>query len=158
LVSLGPTADLAGWIEQWRRSHGAGKRPSADGADPGAELRKRLWEPLAEHLRDVTLVLVCPDGPLNGLPWAALPGAREGTYLIHDHAFAVVPVSQLLPELLETTPGRGHGPPSLLLAGGINFGEGNAREAVKLSDTVPPMPLFGPLPGAESEINDLQAQ
>jgi CHAT domain-containing protein/Tfp pilus assembly protein PilF len=158
LVPLGPTEELTRWIEQWRGSYGVGRRPSPDGADPGVELRKRLWEPLAEHLSDIKVVLVSPDGPLNGLPWAALPGSRQGNYLIHDRAFAVVTVPQLLPELIEATPERDDVPPSLLLAGGISYGRGNARIAAKPSDKLPPTPLFGPLYGAEREVDDLQAQ
>ena len=134
------------------------RRPPAGAADPGAELRKRLWEPLAEHLHGVKVVLVSPDGPLHGLPWAALPGSKEGTFLIHEYAFAVVPVPQLLPELLRASPRLAGEQPSLLLAGGIAFGEGKARKAAAREDKLPPVPVFGPLAGTESEVNDLRAQ
>jgi Tfp pilus assembly protein PilF len=99
LVPLGPSMDLAELIERWRASYGAGKMPPAGAPDPGAALRKRLWEPLAQHLEGVRVVLVSPDGPLNGLPWAALPGSEQGTFLVHEYAFTVVPIPQLLPEL-----------------------------------------------------------
>ena len=52
IVPLGPSQDLAELIDRWRASYGAGKAPPAGAADPGAELRKRLWEPLAKHLRE----------------------------------------------------------------------------------------------------------
>jgi CHAT domain-containing protein len=48
-------------------------------------------------------------------------------------------------------------PPSLLLAGGIDFGEA-AREASKRDGKLPAVPIFGPLAGTESEVNDLRAQ
>ncbi|MBV8318758.1 MAG: hypothetical protein JOZ53_27800 [Planctomycetaceae bacterium] len=57
IVPLGPTPALAGLIDRWRASYGAGKAPPDDVTDPGVELRKRLWEPLAEHLRGVSVVL-----------------------------------------------------------------------------------------------------
>src|SRR5205823_2323949 len=101
-------------------SYGAGKAPPSGVTDPGAELRKRLWEPLAQHLDGVQVVLVSPDGPLNGLPLAALPGSQAGTFLIHEYAFATVPVPQLLPELLRGGPGRPADPASLVV-GDIDF-------------------------------------
>jgi CHAT domain-containing protein len=54
---------------------------------------------------------------------AALPGSRPATYLLEEVAIAVVPVPQLLPELL-----RPHGnedpaemPPSLLVVGEVDY-------------------------------------
>jgi tetratricopeptide (TPR) repeat protein/CHAT domain-containing protein len=120
MVSLGPSKDLAELINRWRASSGADKTRPTGAPDPGAELRKRLWGPLAAHLQDVKLVLVSPDGPLNGLPWAALPGSKEGTYLIEEYAFAVVPVPQLLPELLRAKIRRAVESSSLVV-GNIDF-------------------------------------
>ena len=158
IVPLGPTQALAKWIDRWRASYGAGKAPPAGETDPGAELRKRLWEPLAAHLEGVKVVLVSPDGPLNGLPWAALPGSKEGTFLIHEYAFAVVPVPQLLPELLRGKPRLANQQPSLLLTGGIDFGRKNTPDAEAPAGKLPPVPVYGPLRGTESEVNDLRTQ
>ena len=156
IVPLGPSQTLAALIDYWRASYGAGKAPPAGETDPGAELRKRLWEPLAAHLEGVKVVLVSPDGPLHGLPWAALPGSKQGTFLIHEHAFAVVPVPQLLPELLRDKPRLANQQPSLLLAGGIDFGEQNARDAETPAGKRPPVPVYRPLPGTESEVEVLR--
>ncbi len=156
IVPLGPTQALAEWIDRWRASYGAGKAPVAGVTDPGAELRKRLWEPLAAHLEGVKVVLVSPDGPLHGLPWAALPGSKQGTFLVHEHAFAVVPVPELLPELLRGKPRLANQQPSLLLAGGIDFGQENTREEEARAGKLPPVPVFRPLAGTESEVNDLE--
>ena len=110
-------------------------------------------------------MLVSPDGPLHGLPWAALPGSKQGTFLVHEYAFAVVPVPQLLPQLLRGKPRLANEQPSLLLAGGIDFGEQNARAAGAASRQTatsagvqagsqdrergqrPPHPVRGRLPG-----------
>jgi CHAT domain-containing protein/Tfp pilus assembly protein PilF len=154
-VPLGPSKDLADLIDRWRASYGTGKRPAVGTPDPGSELRKRLWQPLAKYLEGAKVILVSPDGPLNGLPWAALPGAKEGTFLVHEYAFAVVPTPQLLPEILRAKPRREGENPSLLLAGGIDFGEPKARAAGTPSGKLPPLPVFTPLPGAEREVNDL---
>jgi CHAT domain-containing protein len=156
IVPLGPSQALAWWIDRWRAYYGAGKTPPAGETDPGAELRKRLWEPLAAHLEGVKVVLVSPDGPLHGLPWAALPGSHPGTFLVHEYAFAVVPVPQLLPELLRGKPRLANQQPSLLLAGGIDFGEANTRDQETPAGKLPPVPVYRPLAGTESEVNDLE--
>jgi CHAT domain-containing protein len=158
LVSLGSSQALADLIDGWRASFGAGKSSAAGTADAGVELRRRLWEPLEEHLRGLKVVLVSPDGPLNGLPWAALPGAKKGSFLIHEYAFAVVPVPQLLPEILRRESRPPAEKPSLLLAGGIDYGAEKERDAKAGAGKLPAVPFFGPLPGAESEVNDLRAQ
>jgi CHAT domain-containing protein len=157
LVPLGPSPTLAGLIDGWRASYGAGGA-AAGATGPGAGLRKRLWEPLARHLRGVKVVLVSPDGPLHGLPWAALPGSKEGTFLAHEYAFAVVPVPQLLPELLRGQPRRAGEQPSLLVAGGIDFGQMENRESKTRDGKLPPVPPFKPLAGTESEVNDLEVR
>src|SRR5262249_31582638 len=60
--------------------------------DPGAELRRLLWQPLEEHLQGIQTVLISPDRELARIPWAALPGAKPGSYLLEDHALTLVPV------------------------------------------------------------------
>ena len=83
VVPLGPSKDLADLVQTWRASYGAGKTPPRDTPDPASELRKRLWEPLARYLEGAKVVLISPDGPLDGLPLAALPGSKPGTFLVH---------------------------------------------------------------------------
>ena len=145
IVPLGPTQTLARLIEGWRASYGAGKIPPAGGADPGVELRKRLWEPLAEHLGGVRVLLVSPDGPLNGLPLPALPGSKEGTFLVHEYSFATVPVPQLLPELLQAGVGLPADPASLVI-GNIDFDATPPRAEETRRDN-----HFAPLPGTKAE-------
>jgi CHAT domain-containing protein/tetratricopeptide (TPR) repeat protein len=145
LISLGSTQVLSELIERWRTSYGAGKTPSAGSQDPSIELRKRLWEPLAPHLEGVKLVLVSPDGPLNGLPLGALPGSEEGKFLIQDYAFAAVPTPQLLPELLRTGTGQNADRASLVV-GNIDFDArlDNTPATVRGNS-------FSPLPGTVAE-------
>jgi CHAT domain-containing protein/tetratricopeptide (TPR) repeat protein len=147
LVRLGGAHRLADLIDAWRSTHGSGKKPPPGQADPAVALRRELWLPLEKHLEGARLVLASPDGPLNGLPLAALPGAKPGTFLVQQYAFAVVPVPQLLPELL--APRRRQGQPTLLLVGGIDFGKGKPPAKGAL-------PYFPALPGTESEVNDLR--
>ena len=119
-LDLGPVAPLAAAVDRWRKTYGSGPTPRED--DPAAELRRRVWEPLEGCVRDARMVLVSPDGALARLPLSALPGREPGTYLIEERPIAVVPVPQLLPELLESAaqpPGASEG---LLLVGDIDYG------------------------------------
>jgi CHAT domain-containing protein len=158
VVPLGRSQLLSQRIDRWRASYGADKTPPEGESDPAAELRKHLWEPLEKHLKGVNVVLVSPDGPLHGLPFAALPGAEPGTFLVRDYAFAVVPNPQLLPQLGKRIPQREKEAPSLLLAGGIDFGPSQERNSEPRPGQLPPIPPFKPLRGTESEVNDLRAQ
>jgi CHAT domain-containing protein len=158
MVPLGPSKPLVDLVDRWRASYGAGKLPAAGSPDPGAELRKQLWEPLQQHLAGAKVVLVSPDGPVHGLPWAALPGSQAGRFLLHEYAFATVPVPQLLPQLLRDRPQPAPEQPTLLLAGGIDFGTAKSSDAEKRPGKLPPVPFFKPLPGTESEVNDLEAR
>src|SRR5262249_14593278 len=115
LVFLGPAESIAKGVEDWRQSYGLGESAVA-----GTRLRQQLWEPLEPFLKGVETVLVSPDGPLFGLPWGALPGQSADKYLIEEHAFAVVPIPQILPQLL--APATESAPPTLLLVGDIDYG------------------------------------
>src|SRR5205823_1035324 len=101
----------------WRKAVGdpdAGREAGA-----GALLRRLVWDRFAGSVRDTRVVLVSPDGPLTRLPFAALPGREPGHYLLEERAVVVVPVPQLLPELLAATDSPAD--PSLLLVGAVDF-------------------------------------
>ncbi len=95
-VDLGPVTPVATAVEAWRKTQ-------CSDATVGAELRRLVWQPLQEHIADAKTVLISPDGVLARIPFPALPGEKPGTYLIgEDRAIVVIPVPQLLPELLDT--------------------------------------------------------
>src|SRR5262249_40944379 len=117
---LGPTAKIDALVDRWR----AGIKQRRGKDDSGAELRRRVWQPLAKDLVGIKTVLVTPDGAVTRLPFAALPGSKPGTYLIEEQAVVVVPVPQLLPALL-APPDRTKekaGPPALLVVGDVDYG------------------------------------
>ncbi len=121
LVPLGPSDELAKHIDRWRATYGSGKILPSGTSDPAAELRTRVWMPLEKHLGEVQTVLVSPDGPLHALPLGALPGKKEGNFLLEEHAFAALPVPQLLPKLLAPADRDFARKPSLLTMGAIDF-------------------------------------
>ena len=86
---LGPSERIDALVQTWRAHYGvarlfAGWRLRL----PGAELRKLLWEPLAKHLGRAKTILVSPDGPLHGLPWAQLCQAASPTHISYRKALA----------------------------------------------------------------------
>lgn len=124
-IELGPAATIADFIEQWRRNYGSAS--AAANADPGQELRQRVWEELAPSLAGIKTILISPDGATARFPWAALPGKMQGTYLIEERAIAVVPVPRLLPELITDNKSGQIDVASLLLVGGVDFGADPGR-------------------------------
>jgi len=95
-LDLGPASPVAEAVDRWRRSFGA----DAEGMNAAARLRKLVWEPLEPHLDGADTIFFSPDGALGRFPLAALPGKSPGSYLLEERLVAVVPVPQLLPELL----------------------------------------------------------
>jgi len=116
-VNLGDSNTIETALTKWRATLGSG----AEGKTAGMTLRERLWLPLEAELKGIEVVLISPNGQLAQLPWGALPGGKPGTYLIEERAFAVIPIPQFVPELT-TTPAKHEAPPSLLLAGDIEYG------------------------------------
>src|SRR5207248_3999502 len=122
-VDVGPSAPIAEAVRRWRARYGANPPAAPDGKpEPGVELRALVWDKLVPHLGGAKVVLVSPDGPLTGLPFAALPGEKPGTFLVEDgYAFATVPVPQQLPRLL-APPAKPPADPSLLAVGDVEYG------------------------------------
>jgi CHAT domain-containing protein/Tfp pilus assembly protein PilF len=137
-LDLGPVKPIVAAIDRWRGTLQR-SRPRRGARDPADQLRQRVWEPLARYLDGVKTVLVSPDGALTRLPFAALPGKDPEHYLIEEVALAVVPVPQLLPELLAPS-GRANGgqepPPALLALGDVDYDADPGRP--KADDTARP--------------------
>jgi CHAT domain-containing protein/tetratricopeptide (TPR) repeat protein len=165
-VELGAAAPIAAAVDHWlavvaRR----GPIPGAAADEPGAELRRRVWEPLEKHLEGVATVLVSPDGATARLPIAALPGKEAGTYLIEERALAIIPVPRDLPALLaEPQPPPGSEPkaegaaPALLLVGDVDFGSAPGAAAPTVASRSAALSRagawagFAPLPATRGEV------
>lgn len=126
LIDLGAVQPISAAIETWRKTFGRGDA----GAQAGQELRRLVWNKLAPHLHGANAVLISPDGATARFPWAALPGQQPGRYLLEELAVAVVPVPQMLPQIL-----GGGDPPaadaSLLLVGGVQFNAAPAHRSIQ---------------------------
>jgi CHAT domain-containing protein len=119
VIELGPTAPIYQAIQQWRSTIETRMRPVMEANDAAVQLRRCLWEPLEKHLDGCRTVLLSPDGLIHFLPFGALPGSRPDRFLAEELSLVVIPVPQLLPELLEArTVNLG---PSLLVIGDVDY-------------------------------------
>jgi CHAT domain-containing protein len=138
LVRLGAAGPIEQAAQNWRQSAIAG---ASQGPDPRAAalLRERLWVPVSKHLGSAKLVLLSPDGELAGLPFAALPGSKPGTFLLEELTFGYLTSGRQL-----LLPGAEDKDANGLLALGV-FHFGRAPAAARGARVWPP------LPGAERE-------
>jgi len=123
VVRLGAAAAIDQSIAEWRREISKGGQ--SGGAEwatesyraSGSDLRRRIWDPVAIHLRDVDRIFIVPDGSINVVAFDALPTGQR-TYLAEQRGVIhylsaerdLVPVGEL--------PRLGSG---LLVLGGAAF-------------------------------------
>jgi CHAT domain-containing protein len=151
-LDLGDATFIDHAIDGWRKAIIQGKTDR----EAAALLAQRLWEPLRPHLGDASTVLIAPDGPLCGLPFAALPGAKPGSVLLQEVAIGYVTSGRHVLELhadTERQPSNG-----LLVLGGLDYGQ---RTAPLPESDAPALFLqrvtWKPLPAAAAEVTRLGA-
>src|SRR5262249_29638813 len=89
-VRLGPAQPIDQAVASWREAVVRGQDPTA----PAQELLRRVWTPVRAHLGQADTLLVSPDGALCGLPLAALPGSKPGTFLLDELAIGYLPAAR----------------------------------------------------------------
>ncbi|WP_144058892.1 CHAT domain-containing protein [Rhodopirellula sp. SWK7] len=139
-VHFGLSEPIAKLIDVWRDSLGW----SPQSRHAGRKLRAAIWEPLLPLVGDAKTILVSTDGPLGRLPFVALPGRAEGSYLIEDHRIAMVPVPQMIPSLVAGRE-RHKLPKHLLVMGDVDYGDPN-RELLAVNKATLPWDRGGPSP------------
>ncbi len=113
-VELGLSLPVALAVRAWR----AALEKGLDGAREAAALRRMVWAPLEGHLGGARVVLVSPDGPVVGMPFAALPGGKGGRMLIEEVGVVQVTAPHTIPDLLAAAPPV---KPTLLTLGGPDY-------------------------------------
>ncbi len=103
------------------------------GSEPSADLRRLVWQKLEPHLDGCHTVIILPDGALNRVPWAALPGRKPDSYLVEDYALATANYGQQLFGLLTNRPPQGEG---LLVAGRIRYDQKPVSHSVDTDQMV----------------------
>ena len=128
VVPLGSAAGIDAVVSRWREeTMGVLRASSVSEAEAGYRaagraLRERVWDPLRDHLKDVSMVFVVPDGTLNLVTLAALP-VGPTKYLIEQgpviHYLSAE--RDLVANASPFTPGRG-----LLAVGGAAFDDASS--------------------------------
>jgi CHAT domain-containing protein/Tfp pilus assembly protein PilF len=165
LVPLGPREDIDSLVARWKDEIGSeppvvlAARRSAEAAyrRAGQALRRRIWDPVAGHLKDARQVFIVPDGVLNLVSLSTLP-VGESTLLERGPEMHYLSAERDLARATGETATRGKG---LLVVGGPDFesGEGLLGDAgrTRSGDVLQvECPTFGsmrfaPLPGARLE-------
>jgi len=89
LVDLGPASEVERLIKAWRREVMAPPRGSSSARahaesryhEAAVRLRRQLWDPIEPRLRGAARVHVVPDGLINLVSFATLPG-ENGKHLV----------------------------------------------------------------------------
>jgi CHAT domain-containing protein/Tfp pilus assembly protein PilF len=158
-VNLGPEQRVREAIDTWRVTFGM----SPPAAAAGRLLRHTLWEPIEAQLAGAKIVLVSPDGAISRLPLGALPGKEPGSYLLEERTLAIVPVAQMIPEIVQEE-GRKELAKNLLLLGNINY-DAQADQAApapasvkkKFGRALPKgLSRFDRLPGTQGEVASIE--
>ena len=143
-------AALTEWLAELSRETDSPPRRANAAA---ARLAALIWSPLVEHLRGCERVFISPDGPIWGVPFAALPG-RSATYLIQELQLGFMLSGRQLLDVL--SPGRRLvSTNTSVVVAGIDYGNGPPPlefAAVKDSEKVGRslVDLFKRLPGHQS--------
>jgi CHAT domain-containing protein/tetratricopeptide (TPR) repeat protein len=132
-VALGPARPISTAVEAWRKTLGSG----LEGRKAGQALRELVWNKIEPMLEGVRTVLISPDGCLCRLPFGALPGAKQETYLIEDYGLASVPIPRLLPEMFSRSAVPPPAQPALLAIGDVDYGCDPGRPAGLAQATAP---------------------
>jgi CHAT domain-containing protein/Tfp pilus assembly protein PilF len=118
-VDLGPAQPIDEAVAELRKAIVARQRSAA-----AETLRRRLWEPLAQHIPSrTTTVIIAPDGSLAAIPWAALPGDRPGTVLLEQYTIALVPHAPSLLDRLSAAARSQDDAGVVLALGGVAYGQ-----------------------------------
>lgn len=176
-VNLGDARQIETAVDQWRGGlvKWASQRGLAILGDTlpkeevsfdqaALDLRKLLWAKIEPHLDGCTTVLLVPDGALTRIPFAALPGRKPATFLIHDYAVGTLAYPQ---QLMEFDEGLQHTEAaSILLVGDVDFDKSDRSnnfhtdivpETIKPSVNDNERSRWSFLPGTKSEIEAIVA-
>jgi CHAT domain-containing protein len=134
LFDLGSSAPVTQAMHDWSAAIVAETANLAREFDPkleqdtdhaGAKVRKLVWDPINEHVKNAQTVVICPDGVLVACPFPALPLDDKPTYLIENKALTQIAAVSLLPDLLHRKSEAAKS--QLLIVGDIDY-ETSARK------------------------------
>jgi CHAT domain-containing protein/tetratricopeptide (TPR) repeat protein len=146
MVDLKQAEPIARAVARWREAAVTNQVPDR----PGQELARLVWQPLRRHLGGAQTILIAPDGDLCGLPFAALPGSKPGTYLVEELAIGYVTSGRHLLEL-EASKGEKRGA-GLFTLSGLDYGKPAKKRPA--SDAFAAL-AYEELPGTQMEADSI---
>lgn len=149
MVQLGPADKLDAAVAAWRRSMATTltAAPTFQTAYENAsvELKRVLWEPVAQHLGSAQKIFIAPDSTLSFVSFSALPGTKSGKFLLDDLDIAYVGTGR---DLLRSSSDSGG---TAVVLGAPDFG--NVAPLDKSHDSqAGNLPIFEALPHAAEEV------
>jgi CHAT domain-containing protein/tetratricopeptide (TPR) repeat protein len=136
-IPLGRADTMETLIAQWRSEVLKAVPADADAASAaqaergfrttGASLRRRIWDPVQQHIGTATRVYIVPDGAINLVPFAALP-VGQTQYLLEGERIVHYLSSER--DLVTTDERRARSGSGLLALGGPAFADGSSFAAL----------------------------
>ncbi len=117
----------------------------AEYRDAGAELRRRIWDPISEHVGQAKRVLIVPDGTLHLVNMASLPVGSDRFLVDEDLVFHTLNTERFLTSSHDDSPGVG-----VLVVGSPFYGE--PADVMSEENTILGAVNFQPLPYTGTEI------
>jgi CHAT domain-containing protein/predicted negative regulator of RcsB-dependent stress response len=151
-VPLGAAATIDRVIRAWKLAVGSG----GEYQTVGVELRAKVWDPVASHLRGVARTFIVPDGLINVINFAALPTAG-GRFLVEE-PMVLHYLSTERDVLLSATDAA---PTSARVVGRPAFDDASSRRGAAVERAAvspceqPGLRHFTDLPGTEREAEDI---
>ncbi len=143
LVQLGPLGPISEGIRAWHQAlKDYWRQDEID--ELGRELYTRLWQPIAPQLAGKGTVYIVPDGPLQFLPFGALPIKHQRLDQTADLVF-LDSVQDLLSPPASTIGG------SPLICYAPDYNANPDPQNLRIHGPNRPHLQFSPLPGAKAE-------
>ncbi|MFH1312889.1 MAG: CHAT domain-containing tetratricopeptide repeat protein [Candidatus Eisenbacteria bacterium] len=118
-IALGDAEEIDWLVSEWRKEFEPGEvRVEAASRIAGANLRRRIWDPVAEYLEGIDGAVIVPDGALNLVSFAALP-EDDGGYVVETGP--IVRYASAERDLVPSAASPMHGE-GMLALGGPDFG------------------------------------
>lgn len=125
MIRIGTAEEINGLVKDFRVFLGGESRDQVRSQKASvervAELKQKLWKPLEDHLEGIETIVISADSELGTLPFCALPGKRDGTFLIEDFRFVTLSTPGMFRTLIDVEQGNREGKKGLLVVGDVNY-------------------------------------
>lgn len=125
---MGRTEEILAGADKWISLIDRPGAYLAEAGAAGSSFRKLLWDKLEPAIKGAVKVIIIPDGGLAQVPWAALPGTKEGTFLVEEMAISILPDIQALSASFASKAAK---PGRLVLVGGVDYDNREGQDAEK---------------------------